>query len=78
MTSEDYKAARKKLGLSVSDWLLVLGIVRDSHLSFSCGRRSIPLYIQNHIQTLIAFECALSRSDSMLAERNIFEYRKAI
>ncbi|HAS4214138.1 hypothetical protein ACQ5UC_16230 [Vibrio cholerae] len=53
MTTEEYKLARKELGLSVPDWIDKLGISRDTHKKYNSGAIAIQLPVVNHIRTLI-------------------------
>lgn len=56
MEKEEYKKARKRLGLDVLNWTLKLGISKDSHKSYSCGREKIPAGVANHIETLLKMQ----------------------
>jgi predicted transcriptional regulator len=53
MTSEEYKAARGELGLSVPEWIERLGISRDTHKKYNSAAMAIQLPVSNHIQTLL-------------------------
>ena len=49
MTTDDYKKARAKLGVSVAEWTKQLGISINTHDSYTCGRLAIPQRTENHI-----------------------------
>lgn len=53
MTSEEYKAARDELGLSVPEWIEKIGVSRDTHKKYNSGALAIQLPVSNHIQTLL-------------------------
>lgn len=59
MTPDEYKCARKQLGMNVSEWIEKLGISIDTHKNFSSGRNgrdTISATVANHIQTLLELQ----------------------
>ncbi len=56
MTVDEYKAARKRLALSVDDWIKELGISMDTHKGYNSGRATAQLPVANHINTLLELD----------------------
>lgn len=56
MTPDEYKSAKAKSGISLSDiWCDVTGISRDRDKSFSSGRTAIPSDAASKVNALIAW-----------------------
>ena len=52
MNKEEYKRARKELGLSVDDWVTALDSSVDTHKSLCSGRRSVQPRVKARIELL--------------------------
>jgi predicted transcriptional regulator len=56
MTTDEYKLARTQLGLNVDEWIIKLGISKDTHKGYNSGRADIQQPVANHIQTLLELD----------------------
>ncbi len=65
MTPDEYKAARKELGLNVSDWVDKLGISISTHKKYSCGALNVQQAVANHIETLLELDKLRKKIESV-------------
>ena len=52
MTKDEYKQARKELGMSVDSWVKALDISINTHKSLCSGRRAIQDRVLKRIELL--------------------------
>lgn len=52
MTTEEYKKARSELQFNLNDWLNKLGISKDTHKGYNCGRDNVGTSVAKHIESL--------------------------
>ncbi len=65
MTPDEYKAARKELGLNVSDWVDKLGISISTHKKYSSGALNVQQAVSNHIETLLELDKLRKKIESV-------------